>query len=37
MNTTARPFGAQLRDWRQRRNLSELAPACEAELQWNGG
>jgi transcriptional regulator with XRE-family HTH domain len=32
MNTTARPFGAQLRDWRQRRNLSQLALACEAEL-----
>ena len=32
MNTTARPFGAQLRDWRQRRNLSQLALACDAEL-----
>jgi transcriptional regulator with XRE-family HTH domain len=32
MSTLVRPFGAQLRDWRRRRHLSQLALACEAEL-----
>jgi transcriptional regulator with XRE-family HTH domain len=32
MQTATRPIGGHLRDWRQRRRLSQLALACEAEI-----
>lgn len=32
MNTTQHPVGALLRQWRQRRRLSQLDLACEAEI-----
>ncbi|MBM7062503.1 helix-turn-helix domain-containing protein [Pseudomonas sp. UL073] len=32
MNATAQPVGALLRQWRQRRRLSQLDLACEAEI-----
>jgi transcriptional regulator with XRE-family HTH domain len=32
MIATARPFGELLREWRQRRRLSQLQLACEAEI-----
>jgi transcriptional regulator with XRE-family HTH domain len=32
MQTMTRPIGGHLRDWRQRRRLSQLALACEAEI-----
>jgi transcriptional regulator with XRE-family HTH domain len=32
MNHAVRPVGDQLRDWRQRRRLSQLQFACEAEI-----
>lgn len=32
MLATARPFGELLREWRQRRRLSQLQLACEAEI-----
>lgn len=32
MNTSAHPVGALLRQWRQRRRLSQLDLACDAEI-----
>ncbi len=32
MQTATRPVGGHLRDWRQRRRLSQLALACDAEI-----
>jgi transcriptional regulator with XRE-family HTH domain len=32
MSPSTRPFGALLRDWRQRRRVSQLALACEAQI-----
>jgi transcriptional regulator with XRE-family HTH domain len=32
MKTTARPIGDHLREWRQRRRLSQLDLACEADI-----
>ncbi len=32
MATSVRPVGAQLREWRQRRRLSQLALACDVEM-----
>jgi len=32
MHTTATPFGELIRDWRQRRRMSQLDLACEAEI-----
>jgi transcriptional regulator with XRE-family HTH domain len=32
MNTTSRPVGDVLREWRQRRRLSQLDLACEADI-----
>src|SRR5919197_4703251 len=32
MQTATRPIGGQLRDWRLRRRLSQLALACDAEI-----
>jgi transcriptional regulator with XRE-family HTH domain len=32
MTTTQRPVGDHLREWRQRRRLSQLALACEADI-----
>src|ERR1700756_2803676 len=32
MQTATRSIGGHLRDWRQRRRLSQLALACEADI-----
>jgi len=32
MTSTARPIGDHLREWRQRRRMSQLALACEADI-----
>ena len=32
MNSQAQPVGALLRQWRQRRRLSQLDLACDAEI-----
>src|SRR5689334_7371358 len=32
MQITSRPIGGHLREWRQRRHLSQLALACDAEI-----
>ena len=32
MQTATRPIGGHLRDWRQRRRLSQLALACDADI-----
>jgi transcriptional regulator with XRE-family HTH domain len=32
MKRSARPFGALLREWRERRRVSQLSLACDAEI-----
>jgi len=32
MQTVCRPIGGHLREWRQRRHLSQLALACDADI-----
>ena len=32
MRTVSRPIGGHLREWRQRRRLSQLALACDADI-----